>query len=148
MQRLSAWLAPRGLSFNEDKTSIVHLDDGFDFLGYNVRRYEDKLLIKPSRAALQRIRERLSTEMRVLRGANAEAVVQKLKPIIRGWAAYYRNVVSSRAFVSLDRHMWRLTYKWARHSHPNESRRWVTTSSSGGSGRPRRRPSALSAVRP
>jgi RNA-directed DNA polymerase len=50
-QRLSAWLAPRGLSFNEDKTSIVHLDQGFDFLGFNVRRYGDKLLIKPSKAA-------------------------------------------------------------------------------------------------
>jgi RNA-directed DNA polymerase len=126
-QRLSAWLAPRGLSFNEDKTNIVHLDDGFDFLGYNVRRYGDKLLIKPSKAALRRIRERLSTEMRVLRGANAEAVVQKLNPIIRGWAAYYRNAVSSKAFASLDDHMWRLTYKWARHSHPKKSRRWVTT---------------------
>jgi RNA-directed DNA polymerase len=112
-QRLSAWLAPRGLSFNEDKTNIVHLDQGFDFLGFNVRRYGDKLLIKPSKAALRRIRERLSTEMRVLRGANAEAVVQKLNPIIRGWAAYYRHAVSSKAFASLDEHMWRLAYKWA-----------------------------------
>jgi RNA-directed DNA polymerase len=126
-QRLSAWLAPRGLSFNEDKTNIVHLDQGFDFLGFNVRRYGDKLLIKPSKAALRRIRERLSTEMRVLRGANAEAVVQKLNPIIRGWAAYYRHAVSSKAFASLDEHMWRLAYKWARHSHPKKSRRWVTT---------------------
>ena len=125
-ERLSAWLAPRGLSFNEDKTSVVHLDQGFDFLGFNVRRYGDKLPIKPSKAALRRIRERLSTEMRVLRGANAEAVVQKLNPIIRGWAAYYRNAVSSKAFASLDDHMWRLTYKWARHSHPKKSRHWVT----------------------
>jgi RNA-directed DNA polymerase len=48
-RRLSAWLAPRGLAFNEDKTRIVHLDHSFDFLGFNVRRYRDKLLIKPSR---------------------------------------------------------------------------------------------------
>ena len=55
--RLAAWLAPRGLAFNEDKTRIVHLDDGVDFLGFNVRRYRGKLLIKPSKAAVKRIRD-------------------------------------------------------------------------------------------
>ena len=54
--RLAAWLAPRGLVFNEDKTRIVHLDDGVDFLGFNVRRYRGKLLIKPSKAAVKRIK--------------------------------------------------------------------------------------------
>ena len=70
--RLAAWLAPRGLAFNEDKTRIVHLDDGVDFLGFNVRRYRGKLLIKPSKAAVKRIRERLTAEMKALRGANAQ----------------------------------------------------------------------------
>ena len=83
------WLAPRGLAFNEDKTKIVHLSEGFDFLGYNVRRYRQKLLIKPSEAAVRRIRKRLATEMRVLRGSNVMAVLAKLGPIVRGWAAYY-----------------------------------------------------------
>ena len=58
--RLAEWLAPRGLVFNEDKTQIVHLDEGFDFLGFNVRRYHGKLLIKPSKAAVKRLRERLA----------------------------------------------------------------------------------------
>ena len=62
--QLAGWLAPRGLAFNEDKTKIVHLSHGFDFLGYNVRRYRQKLLIKPSEAAVRRIRKRLATEMR------------------------------------------------------------------------------------
>ena len=72
--RLAAWLTPRGLAFNEDKTRIVHLDDGVDFLGFNVRRYRGKLLIKPSKAAIRRIRERLRDELRSLRGSNAVAV--------------------------------------------------------------------------
>ena len=50
--RLAEWLRPRGLVFNEDKTRIVHLDDGVDFLGFNIRRYRNKLLIKPSKAAV------------------------------------------------------------------------------------------------
>jgi len=123
--RLAEWLAPRGLTFNEDKTQIVCLDEGFDFLGFNVRRYRGKLLIKPSTAALRRIRKRLAAEAKALRGANAEAVISTFNPIIRGWSAYYRTAVSSRAFAQLDHYMWKLTYKWAKHSHPNKPRHWV-----------------------
>jgi RNA-directed DNA polymerase len=83
------------------------------------------LLIKPSKEAMKRIRERLSAEMRALRGANAEAVLQRLNPIIRGWSAYYRIAVSSKAFSALDLHMWRLTYKWAKYRHPNKGKRWI-----------------------
>ena len=49
VKQLADWLAPRGLAFNEDKTRSVCLDDGFDFLGYNVRRYRGKLLINRAR---------------------------------------------------------------------------------------------------
>jgi len=124
--RLAGWLAPRGLVFNEDKTRVVTLDEGFDFLGFNVRRYDGKPLIKPSKAAVRRLRERLRTELRSLRGSNAQAVIKRLNPIIRGWAAYYRTQVSSEVFASLDHYLWRLTYKWARFSHQNKPKRWVT----------------------
>lgn len=123
--RLAAWLTPRGLSFNEDKTQVVTLDEGFDFLGFNVRRYGLKPLIKPSSAAIRRIRERLRAEMRSLRGINVSGVIKRLNPIIRGWAAYYRTQVSSDTFSALDGYLWKLTYKWARLSHPNKSTRWV-----------------------
>jgi hypothetical protein len=82
---------PRGLGFNAAKTQIVHLNQGCDFLGFNIRRYHGKLpLIKPSDHAVRRIRERLRTEMRVLLGSNAASVLHTLTPIVRGWAAYYR----------------------------------------------------------
>jgi RNA-directed DNA polymerase len=83
--RLAAWLAPRGLVFNEDKTRIVHAETGFDFLGFNVRRYRSgKLLIKPSMTAVKRIRERLREEVRALRGAPPLAVLRTINPIVRG----------------------------------------------------------------
>jgi RNA-directed DNA polymerase len=123
--RLAAWLTPRGLSFNEQKTQVVMLEDGFDFLGFNVRSYDGKLLRKPSKQAVKRIRERLRTELRSLRGANAQAVIKRLNPIIRGWAAYYRTVVSSRIFKMLDHYLWQLTYKWATSSHPNKPKAWI-----------------------
>jgi RNA-directed DNA polymerase len=124
--RLAKWLAPRGLAFNEDKTRIVCLDDGFDFLGFNDRRYRGKLLIKPSKAAIRRIRARLRSELRALRGHSAKAVIRRLNPIIRGWANYYRTHVAAEIFDKLDQYLWRLTYKWARFSHANKSASWVT----------------------
>jgi len=123
--RLTPWLASRGLAFNEDKTRVVHLDEGLDFLGFNVRRYGGKLLIKPSAGAVRRIRRRLSAEMAALRGANVAAVLRKINPIVRGWAAYYRGAVSTETFHKLDRHLWRLCYKWATYRHPKKSKHWV-----------------------
>jgi RNA-directed DNA polymerase len=123
--KLAEWLAPRGLAFNEDKTQVVSIDDGFDFLGFNVRRYNGKLLIKPSVAAVKRIRERLRVEVKALRGANALAVPRRINPIVRGWSAYYRTVVSSATFHALDRYMWALTYKWATYSHQNKPKSWI-----------------------
>jgi RNA-directed DNA polymerase len=124
--QLAEWLEPRGLAFNEDKTRIVHLSEGVDFLGFNVRRYPNgKLLIKPSKTAVKRIRQRFSSEMRALNGANALAVIRTINPIARGWATYYRSVVSKDVFATVDNHLWKLTYKWALRAHPNKSKGWV-----------------------
>ena len=126
-ERLGAWLRTLGLALNEDKTRIVHLSQGFDFLGFNVRSYGGKLLIRPSEAAVKRVRERLAAEVLSLRGGNATAVIARLNPIVRGWAAYYRHVCASDAFRALDDHVWRLTYKWAKHTHRTKPKRWTTS---------------------
>jgi RNA-directed DNA polymerase len=124
--RLAGWLEPRGLAFNEAKTRIVHLSEGFDFLGFNFRRYPNgKLLIKPGAMAIKRFRDRLAREFRALRGANVAAVLAKIVPIVRGWVAYYRTVVSTRVFAALTDYLWRLTYKWACWSHPNKPKHWI-----------------------
>ena len=82
--RLAGWLEPRGLAFNEAKTRIVPLSEGFDFLGFNLRRYPNgKLLIKPGVMAIKRFRNRLAREFRALRGANVAAVLARIVPITR-----------------------------------------------------------------
>jgi len=125
--RLAEWLAPRGLAFNEGKTRVVHVDEGFDFLGYNVRLYNgSKLLIKPSPAAVARFRDRLRKELRMLRGSNALEVITALNPILRGWAAYYRNGVSKRVFSDIDDYLWRALFRWATRRHPNKSKKWTS----------------------
>jgi len=125
--RLAGWLAGRGLSFNQDKTRIVPLTQGFGFLGFSLRRYPSgKLLIKPSKAAIRKHRKRLAGEMRRLRGSNAGAVIATLNPVIRGWTTYYRGVVSAVEFSRLSHYTWQLTYKWARNAHHrNKPATWI-----------------------
>ena len=129
-ERLASWLAPTGLRFNEHKTRIVPITDGFDFLSFSIRRYHTKdggkVLTKPSKEALTKIRRRIKAELRDLRGAPAAAVIDRLNPIIRGQAAYYRPGVSKRAFGALDAYLWRALYAWALRQHRNKSRTWVT----------------------
>ena len=86
-----------------------------------------KLITRPSKAAVKRVKHRLAVEMRALRGANAAAVLAKINPIVRGWANYYRGAASSRIFAALDVYLWQLTYKWACHSHPNKPKPWIIT---------------------
>jgi len=99
--------------------------------GLDIRRRVDrqgsgKLLITPGKEQVKRLRKRLSAEIRALRGANAAAVIARLAPIIRGWPTYYRSVVSGRVLTGLDHHVWHVTYRRARHTHPDKPRGWVT----------------------
>jgi RNA-directed DNA polymerase len=130
---LPDWLTERGLSLSPEKTRIVHLKEGFDFLSFNIRHYPcpqttrsgHKLLIKPSKKAVLAKVEEIRDAWRALRGHSIEAVLRKLNPIIRGWANYNRTVVSSKVFDKLDNWMFRRAYRYARRTHPNKSWRWM-----------------------
>ncbi len=128
--RLDEWLKDRGLALNEDKTRIGRVDEGFDFLSFTIRRYHvqggTKVLTKPSRDALRKIRRRNATELRSLRGSKPIEVITTMNPIIRGQANYYRPGASKKAFQALDNHLWQHLYKWARRRHPKKNRHWVT----------------------
>jgi RNA-directed DNA polymerase len=130
---LPEWLAERGLSLSEEKTRIVHLTEGFDFLGFNIRHYANprtsrsgfKLLIKPSKKAVLGKTRELRDEWLALKGHSIKAVLWKLNPIIRGWADYNRKVVSARTFQKMDHWMFRRAVRYAKHTHPNKSWKWM-----------------------
>lgn len=130
----TAWLAERGLSLSEEKTRIVHLTEGFDFLGFTIRHFPCpqttrtgyKLLIRPSKKSVNALRRKLREAWRELKGHSIQAVLWRLNPIIRGWANYYRTVVSTRTFSYLDHWMYRRAMRYARRMHPNKSKKWLT----------------------
>jgi RNA-directed DNA polymerase len=128
MPRLSAFLAERGLELSEAKTRIVHIDEGFDFLGFNIRRFPNgKLLTRPQREKVLAHRRALSAFVRANRQLPTAEVIRALSPVIRGWCNYYRYGVSKRTFAALDNHVWNIVYKWAKRRHPRKGRRWVVS---------------------
>lgn len=129
---LKSWLQQRGLELSAQKTKIVHLSEGFDFLGFNIRHYRAektsktgwKLLIKPSKESVSKIRNKLRKEWLSLRGSNVLAIIKRLNPIIRGWANYFRSGVSCEIFHSLDRWMFHRAVRYVKHTHPKKPRYW------------------------
>ncbi len=129
---LVEWLKERGLTLSEEKTRIVHLTEGFDFLGFNVRQYPApqtsrtgwKLLIKPSKQSIQEVQKKLKELWYKGRGNNVLTILAKLNPVIRGWANYFRTAVAKEIFHKLDRWMYHRTVRYTRHMHPTKSADW------------------------
>ena len=129
---LPAWLAERGLRLSEEKTRIVHLSEGFEFLGFHVKHYRAprstrtglKLLIRPSPKGIIRKRQELRELWLGLKGHSVGAVLGKLNPVIRGWANYYRPVVASRVFKEMDHWMCLRQKRFVKHRHPNKPWKW------------------------
>jgi RNA-directed DNA polymerase len=108
-----------------EKTKIVHIDDGLDFLGWNLRKYGGKLLIKPAKKNVQAHSRKVRETIKGMRTAKQEEVIAKLNPIIRGWANYHQNQVAKKTFNKVDHLIWRRLWRWAYRRHPNKSKTWV-----------------------
>jgi RNA-directed DNA polymerase len=119
------FLRERGLELSHEKTHITHIDDGFDFLGQNIRKYNGKLLIKPSRKSVERLLSRIREVIKTNRQMSAGLLIAQLNPIIQGWAQYHRHVVSKDTFVRIDHEIFRAIWRWASRRHPNKGKRWV-----------------------
>lgn len=122
---VSAFLASRGLELAPEKTKITHLTDGYDFLGQNIRRYDNKLLIKPSRKNIKAFLHKVRDLIRRLRAAPQGTLLETINPVIAGWATYHRHVVSQDAFKEVDHHIWYAIWQWAKRRHPNKPPWWV-----------------------
>lgn len=128
---LEEWLDKRGLTLSKDKTKIVHLSEGFDFLGFNCRIYKVnntksgwKPLIKPSKESIVKLRKKLRQIWISLLGKPVCGVIQALNPIIRGWANYFQTQVASQIFSNLDHWMFKRERRWAKRTHTNKPSKW------------------------
>lgn len=119
------FLMERGLTLSPEKTKITHINDGFDFLSQNTRKYKGKLLQKPSKKAIIEIHRKLRTIVRQNLGNSANELIKKLNSVLRGWVNYHKHVVSKEIFKEIDFYLWRLLGKWCRRRHANKSWKWI-----------------------
>lgn len=121
-----AFLAQRGLRLSPEKTCVTHMDRGFDFLGWNFRKYNGKLLIKPSKKNVQTLYRKVSEIVKTHLSTRQEDLIAILNPILRGWARYHQPVVAKATFSRVDYLIyWRLV-RWTRRRHPKKSPSWCT----------------------
>src|SRR6266566_6086278 len=122
---IQEWLAGRGLELNADKTRIVQIDDGFNFLGFHLRRYKGTLLIKPQKAKVLAKLTEIRAWLREHLHAKQEEVIAHLNQTLRGWSLYYRHVVSSQVYTYVDHRLFRMLWTWARRRHPRKPAKWI-----------------------
>lgn len=119
------FLAERGLQLSLEKTRIVSIDQGFDFLGWNFRRYKAKFLIKPSNKNVKAFYAKAKEVISANKTAKQEELISLLNPILRGWANYHRPVVAKATFNRLDGLIFRAIWSWSKRRHRNKSASWI-----------------------
>jgi RNA-directed DNA polymerase len=119
------FLRERGLALAEEKTRVVHIDEGFDFLGWNFRKYRGKMLIKPSKKNVQALYSKVKEIIEKSLSVPTHVLIGQLNPVLAGWARYHQGVVAKETFSKLDNQIfWKLT-RWGLRRHPRKTRKWV-----------------------
>ncbi len=119
------FLAVRGLELSDEKTKITHINQGFDFLGFNIRKYKGKCLTKPSTDAVKSIFTSIRECVNNHKAATQKELIQMITPKIIGWANFYHHSAAKQTFSSLDNKMFKLLWKWAKRKHPNKGKHWI-----------------------
>jgi RNA-directed DNA polymerase len=122
---VTAFFAERGLTLSPEKTVITHIGKGFDFLGQNVRDYDGKILIKPSRKSVHKLLDKVRNVINGNKAASAYNLILLLNPIIQGWVNYHKHASSKKTFEQIDTAIFRCLWQWAKRRHPNKNRHWI-----------------------
>lgn len=122
---IKEFLADRGLTLSEEKTKITRIEDGFDFLGQNLQKFNNKLITRPSKDNIKSFHKNVRNVIKSCRGSDAKKLITKLNPVIRGWANYHKYVQSSDTFSMMDNAIYYLLMKWAKRKHGIKTPKWI-----------------------
>ena len=122
---IEAFLSEIGLEISQEKSKITNIEDGFDFLGFNIRKYKGKLLIKPSKGSIKTFLTEIRRIIKANSTAKTENLIRLLNPKITGWVNYFRNVVSSRVFTYVDHQIFKAIWRWMKRRHPHQNKVWI-----------------------
>ena len=119
------FLKQRDLEISPEKTLITHISEGFDFLGFNLRKYKEKLIIKPGKQGIKAFLTDIRETIRSKRTSKTENLIYLLNPKIQGWANHNRHVVSKETFSHIDSNIFKSLWLWAKRRHPHKSIAWI-----------------------
>jgi RNA-directed DNA polymerase len=119
------FLNERGLELSPEKTRITHIEDGFDFLGHQVRKYAGKFLTKPARKNVKAFLAKVRKIVKANKQATTAQLIAQLNPVIRGWATYHCHGASKVTFMKADAAIFKVLWYWAKRRHPKKSSSWV-----------------------
>ena len=122
---VEGFLKERGLTLSQEKTKISRIDEGFDFLGMNIRKYNGKLIIKPAKSSVKSFLVTIRDIIKRNKTCKTAELIRQLNPKIRGWTNYYKHVCSKKTFSYVDREIFAALWQWAVRRHPNKGKRWV-----------------------
>lgn len=123
-EEVAGVLAPLGLRLAPEKTHVVHIDEGFDFLGFHIRRRRKRgtqkhyVYTTPSRKAIQAIKDKVKARTgRSQQRTGVDELLTGMNRSLRGWANYFRHGVSKSAFAAVDQYAWHRITRWIFHKH-------------------------------
>ena len=119
------FLQARGLTLSEEKTKITHIEEGFDFLGFNIRKYKGKFITKPSKKSRKRFLDKVREIVDKNKSSKQQSLIRLLNPVIRGWANYYKGCSASETFRKTDAQIFNKLWRWSRRRHPKKGKRWI-----------------------
>ena len=120
------FLAERGLTLSDEKTKITHISEGFDFLGFNIRKFRNNtLLTRPSKDAQKRFCDKIRKTIESNKCVKQKSLIMMLNPIIKGWGNYYKYGASGEIFHRMDWEIFKKIWQWARRRHPQKCKGWV-----------------------
>lgn len=124
-EMVEKFMSDRGLMLSAEKTVITNINDGFDFLGWNFRKFKGKLIIQPSVKSRKKITMKLSETVRKYRQVDQDLLISKLNEITRGWAEYHHCVCAKETFELIDHRLWNMLWKWAKRRHSRKPHKWI-----------------------
>ena len=128
---LKVYLEKRGLELPSEKTKVINIWEGFDFLGFTIRRFKtqnsSKLICKPSNESIEKCKYELKDIFKQMIGNNVEQLINRVNPVIIGYANYWSSVVSKEMYSKIDNYVWNRTVKFLKRLHPKKSWKWVVS---------------------
>jgi RNA-directed DNA polymerase len=122
---IQVWLKQRGLELNQEKTQIVQVTQGFNFLGFTIRHFNGHCIIRPQKDKVLAFLNDIRAWLKRHSDIKQEDVIRYLNPRLKGWCNYYRYVASKRVFSYVEYQLWKALWKWSCRRHRNKGKRWI-----------------------